>query len=59
MKENDTNMKTFFSSLERKALFLNKRVLLIRIFIKVNEKQNELKTSREIFPDVNNKLLQF
>lgn len=56
---NDTNMKTFFSSLERKALFLNKRVLLIRIFIKVNEKQNELKTSREIFPDVNNKLLQF
>lgn len=57
MKENDTNIKRFFCSLERKALFLNRRVLLIRIFIKVNEKQNEPKTSREIFPDVNNKLL--
>lgn len=57
MKEFYTNIKTFFCSLEMKALFLNEIELLIRIFIKVNEKQDELKTSREIFPDVNNKLL--
>lgn len=50
MKENDTNMKRLFCSMEREALFLNKRVLLIRILIKVNEKQNEPKTSGEIFP---------
>lgn len=58
MKGNDTDRKTLFRSLKKKAPFLNK-ILLIRIFIKVNEKQNELRTSREIFPKVNNKLLQF